>query len=52
VRIPAALVQLWVPPLAAVGGVAFLGEEVSLRLALSAAAIQGGIALAMVTRRA
>jgi drug/metabolite transporter (DMT)-like permease len=48
----AALVQLSVPPLAALGGVAFLGEEVSLRLALSAAAILGGIALAMATRRA
>ncbi len=43
----AALVQLSVPPLAAFGGVAFLGEEVSLRLGLSAAAILGGIALAV-----
>jgi len=43
----AALVQLSVPPLAALGGVALLGEEVSLRLGLSAAAILGGIALAV-----
>lgn len=43
----AALVQLSVPPLAAFGGVALLGEPVSLRLALSAAAILGGIALAV-----
>jgi drug/metabolite transporter (DMT)-like permease len=43
----AALVQLSVPPLAALGGVAFLGEEVSLRLVVSAAAILGGIALSV-----
>ena len=43
----AALVQLSVPPLAALGGVAFLGESISLRLALGAAAILGGIALAV-----
>jgi drug/metabolite transporter (DMT)-like permease len=46
----AALVQLSVPPLAAFGGVAFLGEEVSLRLVLAAAAILGGIALAAASR--
>jgi drug/metabolite transporter (DMT)-like permease len=43
----AALVQLAVPPLAALGGVAVLGEEISLRLLLAAAAILGGIALAV-----
>ncbi len=43
----AALVQLSVPPLAALGGVAFLGEEVTPRLVLSAAAVLGGIALAL-----
>jgi drug/metabolite transporter (DMT)-like permease len=48
----AALVQLSVPPLAALGGVLLLGEEVTLRLALSAAAILGGIALAATSRRA
>jgi len=48
----AALVQLSVPPLAALGGVALLGEEVTARLVLSAAAILGGIALAMASRSA
>lgn len=43
----AALVQLVVPPLAAFGGVAVLGEELSLRLVLAAAAVLGGIALAV-----
>lgn len=42
----AALVQLSVPPLAALGGVALLGETVTVRLVLAAAAILGGIALA------
>lgn len=48
----AALVQLSVPPLAALGGVALLREVVTLRLALSALAILGGIALAVTSRRA
>ncbi len=48
----AALVQLSVPPLAALGGVLLLGEDVTLRLVLSAAAILGGIALAVTSRRA
>ena len=48
----AALVQLSVPPLAALGGVFLLGEAVTLRLALSALAILGGIALAASSRRA
>ncbi len=43
----AALVQLSVPPLAAFGAVAVLGEELSPRLVLCAAAILGGIALAV-----
>ena len=43
----AALVQLSVPPLAAFGGVVVLGEPLSLRLVLAAAAILGGIALAV-----
>jgi len=42
----AALVQLSVPPLAALGGVALLGETVTVRLVLAAAAILGGIAVA------
>ena len=41
----AAVLQLLVPVLAAVGGAAMLGERVGLRLLLAAAAILGGIAL-------
>ncbi len=41
----AATVQLSVPVIAALGGVLFLGEPLSLRLVLCAAAILGGIAL-------
>lgn len=41
----AATVQLSVPVIAALGGIAFLGEPLTLRLALASAAILGGIAL-------
>lgn len=41
----AAIVQLSVPLLAATGGVAILGEPVTLRLAVASVAILGGIAL-------
>lgn len=41
----AATVQLSVPVVAAVGGVVFLGEAVSLRLVMASAAVLGGIAL-------
>ncbi len=41
----AATVQLSVPVIAAVGGIALLGEAMSIRLAVSAAAVLGGIAL-------
>lgn len=41
----AAAVQLSVPVLAALGGVAFLGEALSLRLVVASSAILGGIAL-------
>ncbi|WP_341939039.1 DMT family transporter [Marinimicrobium sp. C2-29] len=41
----AATVQLSVPVLAALGGVAFVGEPITLRLALASVAILGGIAL-------
>jgi drug/metabolite transporter (DMT)-like permease len=44
----AAVVQLMVPVLAAIGGVVFLGETISSRLILSAATVLGGIALALV----
>jgi drug/metabolite transporter (DMT)-like permease len=41
----AATLQLSVPVIAAVGGVIFLGETITLRLLLSSAGILGGIAL-------
>jgi drug/metabolite transporter (DMT)-like permease len=41
----AASVQLSVPVIAAIGGILFLGESLTLRLVLSSAAILGGIAL-------
>lgn len=47
----AATVQLSVPVIAALGGVAFLGEAVSLRLALASAAVLGGIALVILEKR-
>lgn len=43
----AAVVQLLVPILAALGGVTLLGEATSWRLALSAVIVLGGIALAL-----
>jgi drug/metabolite transporter (DMT)-like permease len=43
----AAIVQLSVPVLAALGGVALLGETVSLRLALSAVGVLGGVGLSI-----
>ena len=46
----AAVVQLAVPVLAAVGGVVFLAEAISIRLALSTVLVLGGIALAVASR--
>ncbi len=46
----AATVQLSVPVLAALGGVVFIGEPISLRLGVAAAAILGGIALVLRVR--
>jgi drug/metabolite transporter (DMT)-like permease len=46
----AATLQLAVPALTAVGGVAFLGEKPTLRLVLAAAAILGGVGLAVSSR--
>jgi drug/metabolite transporter (DMT)-like permease len=43
----ASSVQLSVPVLAAIGGVVFLGERVSLRLLVAAVLVLGGIGLAM-----
>lgn len=48
----AATVQLSVPVVAAFGGVLFLGEAVSLRLALASLAILGGVALVLLARHA
>jgi drug/metabolite transporter (DMT)-like permease len=48
----AATVQLSVPVIAALGGVAFLGESLSLRLVLASAAILGGIALVVLVKQA
>jgi len=47
----AAVLQLLVPILAAVGGVVFLSEVISLRLVLSAIVVLGGIALALTAGR-
>ena len=47
----AATVQLSVPLLAALGGVVLLAEPITLRLALAAAAILGGIALVIGPRQ-
>jgi len=47
----AAIVQLSVPILTAAGGILFLGEPLTLRLALTAAAILTGIALVLIKRR-
>lgn len=47
----AASVQLVVPVLAALGGVVLLGERATPRLAVASAAVLGGIALVIATRR-
>ncbi|MDP2739739.1 MAG: DMT family transporter [Pseudorhodobacter sp.] len=46
-RARAALVQLTVPALAALGGVVFIAEPVTWRLVLATAGILGGVALAL-----
>ncbi len=48
----AATVQLSVPVLAALGGIAFLGEPITLRLILASIAILGGIALVILVKQA
>ena len=48
----AATVQLSVPVIAAAGGIAFLGEPITLRFAIASVAVLGGIALVIVERRA
>jgi drug/metabolite transporter (DMT)-like permease len=47
----AATVQLSVPVIAALGGVIFLGEPLTLRLALASVAILGGIALVILVKQ-
>jgi drug/metabolite transporter (DMT)-like permease len=47
-----AAVQLTVPMLAAFGGIVLLGEKMTLRLAVASAFILGGVALAIVAKRA
>ncbi len=47
---PAALLQLLVPVLAALGGVVFLSEQPTVRLVLSSVMIIGGVALALRSR--
>jgi drug/metabolite transporter (DMT)-like permease len=46
----AGTIQLAVPVIAALAGTAILGERITLRLALSAAAILGGVGLAISAR--
>ncbi|MDO8458995.1 MAG: DMT family transporter [Burkholderiaceae bacterium] len=47
----AATVQLSVPVLAAMGGIVFLGESITMRLAWASVAILGGIALVILEKR-
>ncbi len=47
----AATVQLSVPIIAALGGIAFLGEPITLRLVLASVAILGGIALVILVKQ-
>ena len=46
----AAPLQLSVPVLAALGGIVFLGEPITLRLAFASTAILGGIALVVLRK--
>ncbi len=45
----AAIIQLSVPVIAAMGGVALLGEPITLRLAITSVAVLGGIALVILS---
>lgn len=47
----AATVQLSVPVIAALGGIIFLGEAITLRLVLASVAILGGIALVILEKK-
>lgn len=50
-RTSAAVVQLLVPVVAALGAVAFLGEAITLRLALAAALVLGGVGTVVLGQR-
>ena len=43
----ASIVQLAVPVLAALGGVVFLGERITMRLVIAAALVLGGVGAAL-----
>ena len=47
----AAIVQLAVPVLASIGGIALLGESVTPRLLLAGAVILGGVLIAVLGRQ-
>ena len=47
-RVRAAIVQLTVPVIAALGGVIFIAEPLSWRLAIASGAILGGVAIALI----
>jgi drug/metabolite transporter (DMT)-like permease len=47
----AATIQLSVPVIAALGGVVFLGEKITVQLLLSSAGILGGIALVIISKQ-
>lgn len=47
----ASVVQLSVPPLAAAGGILFLGEQLTTRLAIASAVVLGGIAITLTARQ-
>ena len=49
--VSAATVQLSVPVIAAIGGIIFLGEQLTMRLLLASIAILGGIAMVTFNRR-
>src|SRR5690606_413427 len=49
-RSSAAIVQLTVPVIAAVGGILFIGETLSWRLAIASVLILGGVAVAVTAR--
>lgn len=48
----AASVQLTVPVIAAIGGIIFLNEDITLRLILASVAILGGVALSLLSKKA